>query len=581
MTRVTEGARAIGARLRADPTGALAVALPALVLVVVGWQRRWTTDDAFINYRIVDHVRAGHGPVFNAGERVEAYTSALWLGILVVGDVLLPLPLEHVAVLCSLALTGLGVAALGAGARKLLAPAAPEGAVWVPAGLLVLLALPPVWDFATGGLETALSLAWTGGVVAALAWEADGEAGRRWWAPVVVGLAPLVRPDAVLVGGAAGLVLVLWAGRDGGVRRGVRVLALGAALPIAYQLFRMAYFGAMVPNTVMAKAGEVPHWEQGRAYLANMVGPYLLWLPLLALGALAAVLGRRLPARGRGVTVVLLGTGLAHAVVVVRAGGDYIHARLLLPSLFALVAPVAVVPVRRATVGALAAGIALWGAVTAAALRPGPAEPRAGTIVAEGRAAIVGALGKEHPVTAEDQGWGPDSPRARRLLGAPLMAGATPVDARPAPGVRVPVTALHGVGVTAYSLGPDVHVVDRLGLADALTARFVLDEPGFIGHEKPIPIAWLAAVLVEGPVDPDAFGGDAYAVPLHRSSPEGFATDVAAARRALRCPALADLDAATTAPLTLGRAWDNLLGAVGRTRLRVDPDPRAAEADLC
>jgi arabinofuranosyltransferase len=42
-------------------------------------------EDAFINFRVVDQVFAGHGPVFNAGQRVEAFTSPLWLAVLVAG----------------------------------------------------------------------------------------------------------------------------------------------------------------------------------------------------------------------------------------------------------------------------------------------------------------------------------------------------------------------------------------------------------------------------------------------------------------------------------------------------------------
>ncbi len=69
---------------------ALAVPLfvPAVVIAVGGWSHRWMDEDAFINFRIVDQIFVGHGPVFNAGERVEAATSPLWLFILVVGRAL-------------------------------------------------------------------------------------------------------------------------------------------------------------------------------------------------------------------------------------------------------------------------------------------------------------------------------------------------------------------------------------------------------------------------------------------------------------------------------------------------------------
>src|SRR4029077_10770239 len=58
--------------------------LPALIIAVGGWQHRWMDEDAFINLRVIDQIFAGHGPVFNAGERVEAATSTVWLAVLVV-----------------------------------------------------------------------------------------------------------------------------------------------------------------------------------------------------------------------------------------------------------------------------------------------------------------------------------------------------------------------------------------------------------------------------------------------------------------------------------------------------------------
>src|SRR5579863_3101904 len=59
--------------------------IPAVVIAVGGWSHRWMDEDAFINFRIVDQIFAGNGPVFNAGERVEAATSPLWLFVLVAG----------------------------------------------------------------------------------------------------------------------------------------------------------------------------------------------------------------------------------------------------------------------------------------------------------------------------------------------------------------------------------------------------------------------------------------------------------------------------------------------------------------
>src|SRR3954452_14870934 len=94
--------------------------LPVAFLVVLGWTHRWVEEDAFINFRIVDQIRAGHGPVFNIGQRVEVATSPLWLAMLTVGRTVLPfVKLEHLSIIAGLVLTGLGLWWAQAGAARL------------------------------------------------------------------------------------------------------------------------------------------------------------------------------------------------------------------------------------------------------------------------------------------------------------------------------------------------------------------------------------------------------------------------------------------------------------------------------
>src|SRR3954452_15247178 len=85
-------------------------ALPVVVVVVLGWTHRWVEEDAFINFRVVDQIRAGHGPVFNIGQRVEVATSPLWLAILTIGRTVVPfVRIERLSMVLGLALTALGL----------------------------------------------------------------------------------------------------------------------------------------------------------------------------------------------------------------------------------------------------------------------------------------------------------------------------------------------------------------------------------------------------------------------------------------------------------------------------------------
>src|SRR5690606_19370427 len=106
---------------------------------------------------------------------------------------------------------------------------------------------------------------------------------------------------------------------------------------------------SLVPNTALAKAGSRSRWHVGWAYLRDLVQPYWLVLPLAALLlAVLVPLAVRAAAAGRrrivAALVVLPAGGLLDGLYIVRVGGDYMHGRLLLPALFALLVPVAAVP---------------------------------------------------------------------------------------------------------------------------------------------------------------------------------------------------------------------------------------------
>ena len=197
----------------------------------------------------------------------------------------------------------------------------------MPIGALAFAAVPPVWSFATSGLETGLAMGWIG-----LCFWGSVRYPRagRGWLPLVAGLGTLIRPDLAVC--TAGFVAVLLVVR-GGIAARVRVVAEAAALPIAYQIFRMGYFASLVPSTAIAKEAGLARWDQGDIYLWNFVRPYHLWLPFLVVVALivAGVRGA-LAFKGRRRTRIVVLTlapvacGLLHAAYVTRVGRR-LHAR--------------------------------------------------------------------------------------------------------------------------------------------------------------------------------------------------------------------------------------------------------------
>ena len=102
------------------------------------------------------------------------------------------------------------------------------------------------------------------------------------------------------------------------------------------------------------------------------------------------------------------------------------------------------------------------------------------------------------------------------------------------------------IGLVGAAAGPDVTVVDRLGLGHAYGARLRLDARGRPGHEKPLPISWVVAQFGDPRAD------------AQMPAPPGA---IRAARRALDCDATRALRAATTAPLTPRRVLSNVRAA--------------------
>jgi len=555
-------------------------------VVIAGWLRRWTSDDAFINFRVVENILAGNGPVFSAPERVEVATSPAWLLVLTVAEWVVPGDAAAWAsVVLGIVGTAAGVILAMLGARRLFGDA--PGRLVVPFGMVVFAVLPPTWDFTTSGLETGLSFAWLGLTfwgVTRWAQADEPRAGRPVWLFVVVGLGPLVRPDLAIV---AGLLLV-WLTVVGRGRWWQRLLGLVAAgvLPLAYQVFRMGYYGLLVPNTGVAKESSRPLWGRGFVYLVDLVSPHLLWAPGLLAVVLLALLAPSAGWRRRQwslVAVVLLAAALS-AAYVVRVGGDFMHARLLMPALFLALCPVAAVPLPRVRVWASALVIgatAVWAVASAAVLRIDYEGRINDTGIADERGFYAGLAGVAHPVTLADHGGAGVSAYTAQVdalqrAGADVVAvQVVPVTPQTPVAVVSPssggvVFSVANAGFYGVAAGLDVFVVDSFGLSDPVGSHLAPGRPGRPGHEKDMPRAYLLA----------RYGGAPSEIPPDPDLPH-LSADTAAARQALACGPAAELVAATNDPLTWDRFWSNLTGAVDRTSFRIPSDPADAVRELC
>lgn len=295
-------------------------------------------DDAYISYRYALNLVEGHGLVYNVGERVEGFTNLLWTLLVAAGVALggeAPAVGHGLGVLSGLAALAATFALARAGLPR-------ERATWAGLAPWLVYASTPFARWSTSGLETPLFAA---AGAAALAAQVAGRLGVATGCAVA---ATLCRPEGGLLA-----AVVFGAHLVGRWREGLaawRWPALYAAFLLALTGFRLAYYGAPVPNTFYARVGGVPLLF-GALYAGAFLRDGAGWLLLPA--ALAVW---RLP-RLRPAAVYTGAVGL----YVVAIGGDALgHARLLVPVLPCLAAlAVAGAPAAFATHRALGAVAAL------------------------------------------------------------------------------------------------------------------------------------------------------------------------------------------------------------------------------
>ncbi len=443
---------------QANPSDAAMIPRPLLLLglvvaLVVPQALLWnhTCDDAFISYRYLLNLRAGHGLVFNAGERVEGFSHPLWMALMIPA---LVLPNSAAALVAWGKIVGLACAA-GTGwlmLRVLWRMGAPEFAVVAAVGLF--LAAPGVHVHATAGLETPLL-----GLLLIAALEREQAGRAAWGTAVLLGLAALCRPEAALFGPLWGL----WRIANFGWR-GIPVLFMTwLAFPMSWQVFRLAYFGEWLPNPFYAKPPGTFGGMLGLAYLSPFILASLP--PLVVLGHLSRP--RRIGALAGLLTI-------PPVLLVVYTRGDWMpFGRFLIP-VWALVCVqaargLAVLPV---------AGIGVW--------------------LVAGAAVLTGALSLSREVPAYLRGDGLNEP----MRGANQLAGGDWLAQRMAPGESVAANRLGGI---SYRL-MDHRVVDMLGLADKEIARHLWRNGGNVAWAThPLASAkpdWIAIVNLRGNTEP-------------------------------------------------------------------------------
>lgn len=543
----------------------------ALIFAFFAYKRRWIADDGLIYVRIVRQILDGNGPVFNAFERIEANTSALWPWLVALFSVFSYEHVEWIAVGLGGACSVAGLVLAMDGTRRWHRSRGYLGPL-VPGAACVLLAVFPFWDFATSGLENGLCLLWLG-----LGWwlltslARDPTQRRQRLAAFVFGLGPLVRPE---LGLCMALFLVAgWLIVRPMRRETVRLFLTAIAAPLAYEIFRAGFYGTLVPLPALAKSASAAEWSRGALYLTNFVLPYRLWLPL---GVLAICFGIAIKHWSNSTThrvlvITPVISGLLTALYIVRVGGDFMHGRMWLSPTFMVVLPALLLPVTPLLGPALVI-LTGWGLFTYRStndLRREVVSP----YTSNERFGYVRWTRTKNPIDERDflraLGGQVGHVQRLRLTGSRTLTSEGAGDHPLGTHVAASLAFVAGrLGTGGSLMSTDEIVVDTLGLANPIGARIPINLPNEgPGHQKLLGRSWLLADFGDPAHDHDRSGADA--------------VNIRAARHAMSCGALAELLASVREPLTIGRFFRNLTGSIGRTRLVIPDDPLEAERKFC
>lgn len=442
-----------------------ALAIPFLAFFLYSIVRiAWVGDDGFITFRSLENFIHGHGLVFNVGERVQTFTHPLWFFVQYILNVIFNLwddnPLGQAQMYFLNILISVAFSALTVCILIYKAAFSTKAAIL---GLLILSLSKAFIDYSTSGLEAPLThLLLILFIVVYL--DHQGNLQRKILIlALLASLGGLNRLDTLLLYLPALLILLYQSPQKG---RAMITLVIGFLPLIAWELFSLFYYGFPFPNTAYAKLNNniplIDLIRQGMFYYQNSLRLDPITLLAIFAGSAAGLLNKM-----DNYKPIVAGSVL-YLMYILYIGGDFMSGRFFTAPLLVSTVLLVRMDVKSLShhgfllITAIMIGIAPIYLVAERSTSYGKNDPNFRIFLDIHRIAdernVYPKLSLrytlEHnraPVSefARDK-WIFDNETVRR--------------------VRI----LGQLGLPAYRLGPNVHVIDENSLADPLMPRMPL-----------------------------------------------------------------------------------------------------------
>lgn len=436
----------------------LIIALFLLVFGVTVVRNAWLSDDAYITFRTVDNFVNGYGLTWNPGERVQSYTHPLWM-LLLSAVYFVTREIFFTSHLLSIAVSVIAVAILAFGIAR-----SPFSALL---GLAILTLSKAFIDYSTSGLENPLSHL----ILAAFLLvyiRAEPSLKKLFYLSLLAALGLMNRLDTALI--FLPMLAYAWFKTPASLRKRLAAVALGSTPYFLWELFSLFYYGFPFPNTAYAKLnlGLIDHavlLEHGRDYFLNSIHLDPITLLVVLLGVIT-------PLVLQGFHFVPAAVGvLLYLAYVLRIGGDFMSGRFFAAPLIVAVAVLIAIDLKRLK----AFRFALLALIVAVGLSSqySPVLPTS----------VQSAGTDSYGITDEKGNYWSNTSLLKAGRGERLPDHDWAEEGRAARLENPGVVEKGSVGFYGFFAGPDVHVVDLLGLADPLLARLPPVDPSWrVGH---------------------------------------------------------------------------------------------------
>jgi arabinofuranosyltransferase len=301
----------------------------------------FVNDDAFVSFRYAKNLIEGNGLVYNAGERVEGYTNFLWT-VMIAGGMWLGIdPVTFSTILGIFFFNATLVLFIFLTWRQMKTGSA--RLFIFPLTAIALCINRDASVYATSGLETSMIMFLVAVIFAILSTNLS-KLSLLFGGTVCV-IAMMTRADAVVYYLAALAYLLI--SQKYPIRTAAYFLLPFIVLFVPFWLFRYQYYGYLFPNTFYAKSIDLSYYSQGITYVWVFLQTYYGFFLILPFGIYAAwqiyskstkpniilfIKDTFITNRGNPQPILLASLlAGAYTFFVIRIGGDFMHARLLIP----------------------------------------------------------------------------------------------------------------------------------------------------------------------------------------------------------------------------------------------------------